>query len=126
MSDATSSPPKVFISYSWTNDEHVEWVVGLGERLMNDGIRVILDQWDLQDGQDLNSFMEQMVNDPEIQRVSIVSDATYAAKADGRKGGVGTETQIISKEVYDSVEQTKFVPLLRERDNAGMRAYQFT
>ncbi len=119
MSDTRSQTPKVFISYSWTNDEHTIWVADLSERLMNDGIVVVLDQWDLQDGQDLNDFMEQMVKDPEINRVIIVSDATYTAKADGRKGGVGTETQIISQEVYESVDQTKFVPVLRERDAEG-------
>lgn len=115
----TTPTPKVFISYSWTSDDHVEWVVALGERLMNDGIDVVLDQWSLQDGQDLNDFMEQMVKDPGIKRVIIISDAKYTSKADDRKGGVGTETQIISQEVYDSVDQTKFVPVLRERDAEG-------
>jgi hypothetical protein len=118
MADA-STAPKVFISYSWTTDEHVEWVAALGERLMSDGIVVVLDQWSLKDGQDLNDFMEQMVKDPGIKRVIIISDAKYAVKADDRKGGVGTETQIISQEVYASVEQTKFVPILRERDSEG-------
>jgi hypothetical protein len=119
MQETTSSLRKVFISYCWTSEEHTEWVAELGERLMNDGILVVLDQWDLQDGQDLNDFMEQMVKDPEINRVIIISDAAYAKKADRRKGGAGTETQIISKEVYDSVDQTKFVPVLRERDDKG-------
>ena len=35
-------------------------------------------------------------------------------KADARKAGVGTETQIISKEVYEKVEQSKFIPLVCE------------
>jgi hypothetical protein len=37
--------------------------------------------------------MEKMVTDPEISKVLIVSDKMYAEKADGRAGGVGTETQ---------------------------------
>ena len=119
MTNQKSPPPKVFISYSWTSEDHTEWVADLGERLMKDGILVVLDQWDLQDGQDLNDFMEKMVKDQEIKRVLIISDSLYAEKADGRKGGVGTETQIISQEVYESVEQTKFVPILRERDEQG-------
>jgi len=116
MATRSAVMPKVFISYRWSNDEHTAWVADLGERLMNDGIVVVLDQWDLRDGQDVNDFMEQMVKDSDIKRVIIVCDAAYAAKADNRKGGVGTETQIISKEVYESVDQAKFVPLLRERD----------
>jgi hypothetical protein len=119
MTIPAPTSPKVFISYSWSSDDHTAWVADLGERLMNDGIIVVLDQWDLQDGQDLNDFMEQMVKDPDIKRVIIVSDSVYAAKADGRKGGVGTETQIISQEVYESVDQIKFVPILRERDSEG-------
>lgn len=111
--------PKVFVSYSWSSDEHTAWVADLGERLMSDGIDVVLDQWSLEDGHDVNVFMEKMVSDPSIKRVVIISDAVYASKADGRKGGVGTETQIISKEVYDSVDQNKFVPVLKERDEQG-------
>ncbi len=118
MSNTTPSP-KVFISYSWTSEEHTQWVGELGERLMSDGIDVILDQWSLEDGHDVNAFMESMVSDATIKRVIVVCDALYAEKANGRKGGVGTETQIISKEVYESVDQTKFIPLLRERDESG-------
>jgi hypothetical protein len=84
--------------------------------LHREGIEVILDQWSLEDGHDINAFMERMVTDPTIKRVIIICDALYADKADGRKGGVGSETQIISKEVYDRVDQTKFVPVLRERN----------
>ena len=113
------SSPKVFISYSWSSDEHTTWVADLGERLMSDGIDVVLDQWSLEDGHDVNAFMEKMVSDPSIKRVIIISDCMYTAKADSRKGGVGTETQIISKEVYDSVDQNKFIPVLRERDANG-------
>ena len=101
-----AQPPRVFISYSWTSDDHTEWVADLAEKLMNDGgVDVVLDQWDLEDGHDVNAFMERMVTDPTIKRVIIISDALYAEKADGRKGGVGTEPQISSKKVYESVDQ---------------------
>jgi hypothetical protein len=117
MADAVPTP-KVFISYSWTNDAHVAWVVALAERLMGDGINVILDQWDLKEGQDLNPFMEQMVTDPSVTRVLAICDKLYAEKANGRRGGVGTETQIISREVYAKVNQEKFIPIVRERDES--------
>lgn len=45
-------------------------------------------------------FYGKMVSDTEIQKVLIISDKKYADKANGRDGGVGTETQIISAEVY--------------------------
>ncbi len=111
--------PKVFISYSWSNPQHEEWVINLATQLRQDGVDVILDKWDLKEGHDAIAFMERMVTDPEIKKVIIISDRVYAQKADSRKGGVGTETQIISKEIYDKVEQDKFVVVIAEKDEHG-------
>lgn len=36
---------------------------------MGDGVNVILDVWDLKNGQDKYVFMEQMVEDSEIKKV---------------------------------------------------------
>jgi hypothetical protein len=112
--------PKVFVSYSWTSDEHVEWVVALAERLVADGVDVVIDQWDFKEGHDKYAFMERMVTDKSVKKVLAVCDKRYADKADGRDGGVGTESQIISAEVYNKVNQEKFIPLLRERDERGV------
>ncbi|WP_370240746.1 SEFIR domain-containing protein [Marisediminitalea sp.] len=111
--------PKLFISYSWSSPSHEQWVLDLATELRESGIDVILDKWDLKEGHDSVAFMEKMVTDPEISKVIIVADKLYAAKADGRNGGVGTETQIISKEVYDNQEQDKFVAVVAEKDDAG-------
>jgi SEFIR domain len=107
-------PPKVFISYSWSSQAHQELVLEWAERLVSDGIDVVLDVYDLKEGQDKYAFMERMVTDPHITQVLVVSDKTYSEKADARKAGVGTESQIISKEVYEKVEQSKFIPLVCE------------
>jgi hypothetical protein len=111
--------PKLFISYSWTNPDHESWVLNLGTELRESGVDVILDKWDLKEGHDANAFMEKMVNDPDIKKVALVCDKAYAEKADGRSGGVGTETQIISTEVYAKQDQDKFVAILKERDETG-------
>ena len=111
--------PKLFMSYSWSNQTHQQWVIDLATDLRESGIDVILDKWDLKEGHDAISFMEKMVTDPEIKKVAIVSDQTYAAKANSRAGGVGTETQIISKEVYDNQSQEKFVVIVSEKDDEG-------
>lgn len=107
--------PKLFISYSWSGVEHEQWVVDLAAELRESGVDVILDKWDLKEGHDAVSFMEKMVTDPEIKKVAIICDEEYAIKADGRKGGVGTETQIISKEVYEKQDQEKFVAIVCKR-----------
>lgn len=63
--------------------------------------------------------MEKMVTDPSISKVILVCDQVYKAKADGRAGGVGTETQIISAEVYAKQSQGRFVAVIAERDDEG-------
>ena len=111
--------PKLFISYSWSSPVHEQWVLDLASELRESGVDVILDKWDLKEGYDAVAFMEKMVTDLEIKKVAIVSDEIYAAKADGRAGGVGTETQIISKEVYENQEQDKFVAVVAQKDEVG-------
>jgi len=112
-------PPRVFISYSWSSDEHQSRVVELAERLSGDGVHVTLDIWDLQPGHDKYAFMERMVTDPKIGRVLLILDKRYAEKADKREGGVGSESQIISPELYQKVAQGKFIPIVAERDEQG-------
>lgn len=108
--------PKVFISYSWTSQSHQNQIIEWAERLASDGIDIVLDVFDLKEGQDKNAFMERMATDPEVTHVLVVSDKEYAKKADSRKAGVGTESQIISQEVYDKVDQSKFIPVIAEVD----------
>jgi hypothetical protein len=118
MIDMTASP-KVFISYSWSSPEHQQWVVDLATQLRESGVDAVLDKWDLKEGHDSIAFMETMVTDPAVQKVVIVSDRIYAEKADGRRGGVGTETQIISPQVYAKAVQDKFVVVVSEVDEDG-------
>jgi hypothetical protein len=113
------SAPKLFVSYCWSSQDHEQWVLDLAIGLRENGIDVILDKWHLREGNDAVHFMEQMVTDPEIKKVIMICDQKYAAKADGREGGVGTETTIISKQVYENQSQDKFVAVLSERDPDG-------
>lgn len=114
--------PKLFISYSWSSQAHEQWVINLATELTESGVHVILDKWDLKEGNDSVAFMERMVTDPKITKVAIICDEIYASKADGRNGGVGTETQIISREVYENQDQGKFVAVIAEKDTQG-KAY---
>lgn len=80
---------------------------------------VVLDKWDLKPGHDSIAFMESMVTDPTVTKVILVCDRTYVAKADAREGGVGTESQIISPEIYRSGSQDKFAAVMTDSDEAG-------
>jgi hypothetical protein len=120
MTEVTEIQPiKAFISYSWSSPEHEQWVIDLAEQLCNDGVDIQLDKWGLKEGHDKFSFMEKMITDPEIKKVIIVSDRIYKEKADQRTGGVGTETQIITPELYGKTEQNKFVIVTTQKDENG-------
>ena len=116
MTDAITAP-KLFISYSWTSPDHEAWVLQLATELRESGIDVIFDKWDLREGHDAHAFMEQMVTDSTIERVILVCDQVYAEKADDRAGGVGTETLIITPDIYARQDQDKFVAVVTERDD---------
>lgn len=76
--------PKVFISYSWSSPGHQARIRQWAEQLVNDGIDVVLDVWDLKEGDDKYAFMEKMVTDESVTHVLVFSDSEYAAKG-GRR-----------------------------------------
>ena len=112
--------PKAFISYSWTSEEFKRQILYWCERLCQDGINIVLDRWELGEGEDKYAFMERMVTDASVNKVLIFSDLKYQEKADLKTGGVGTETQIISDDLYRKVSQNKFIPIVCEYDSKGM------
>lgn len=107
--------PKVFISYAWGAPDYQKKVIEFAHSLLNCGIDVELDKWSLKEGNDTYAFMEQTVQNPEITNVLILLDKNYTEKANNRSGGVGTETQIISPEIYNKTKQEKFIPIVFER-----------
>ncbi len=112
--------PKVFISYAWKDEDYKNKVLKLACFLKSDGVNVLLDQWSLRPGQDIYAFMEKSVTDPSVTNVLILLDPIYSKKANERSGGVGSETQIISAEVYKKADQAKFIPIIFERNEDGI------
>lgn len=103
---------KIFISYSWDNEEHKKWVKNLATDLRKNGVDVILDQWDLKLGAESTHFMEESVTNSE--RVLIILTNNYRDRCNNRIKGVGYETSIITAEIYQNVPTRKFIPVLRE------------
>ncbi|HEY0382424.1 MAG TPA: TIR domain-containing protein [Candidatus Elarobacter sp.] len=104
--------PKVFLSYSWDDEEHKTWVRDLATRLRRDGIDVMLDQWSVQPGDQLPHFMERSIRDNDF--VLIVCTPKYKSKSDVRSGGVGYEGDIIQGEVFARSNHRKYIPILRK------------
>ncbi len=70
--------PKVFISYSHDSPAHKQWVSELGAKLRQNGVDAVLDQWDLNPGDDMTRFMEKGVKDSD--RVLVVCTDSYVEK----------------------------------------------
>lgn len=113
--------PKVFISYAWKDDESNQRVADFVNRLRKNGIDTVFDQANLSLGQSMPHFMESCVRDSDITHVLMLLTPEYKMKADQKKGGVGTETQIISQEVYGDVDNTKFVPVIFDKMGASIQ-----
>ncbi|MFT3927451.1 MAG: TIR domain-containing protein [Myxococcales bacterium] len=111
-----TAAPKLFISYCWTSPEHQERVLRLATELRDAQVDVILDIWDLKEGHDLYAFMESMVTNPEVQKVLMICNKEYVERADGRHGGVGAETTILTPDLYGKRDQSKYVALVLDRD----------
>jgi hypothetical protein len=86
---------------------------------VGDGVDVEIDRWSLSEGHDKYAYMERMVVDPSITHVLIFSDRAYTEKANDRSKGVGTESQIISAEIYGRTTQEKFLPIVCEFETTG-------
>lgn len=110
--------PVVFLSYARTNSEHVENIVDFASKLRSHGIDARMDEWDLKAGNDLYYFMENNIK-RESDKVLLILNKEFVEKANDRKSGVGTETQLLSKEVYDDVEQERIIPIVWECDEKG-------
>lgn len=102
--------PKAFVSYSWDDDQHKEWVADLATRLRGEGVETILDQWHTALGDQLPEFMEREIRENDY--VLIICTPNYRRKSDARTGGVGYEGHIMTAEIYTKNNHRKFIPIL--------------
>ncbi len=107
--------PKVFLSYSHDTLEHKKWVNELGTRLRNNGIDAVLDQWELQPGDDLPHFMETHLSSSDW--IIMICTERYVEKANKGKGGVGYEKMIITSNLLENIDENKIIPIIRQNNS---------
>lgn len=103
--------PTAFVSYSWDDQSHKQWVKDLATRMRSDGVAVTLDAWETAPGDQLPAFMERSVRENDF--VLIVCTPRYKARSEARTGGVGYEGDVITGEVLIERNHRKFIPVLR-------------
>jgi HEAT repeat protein len=107
-----TKPPKVFISYSWEDDAHNQWVVDFATRLRKEGVETIIDKWGVRIGESLTVFMEGAVRDNDF--VLLICTPKYKQKFDKRMGGVEYEAEMMTGEALALKNRRKFIPVLRK------------
>ena len=108
---------QVFISYSHDSDAHREKVLGLAERLRQDGLDAQIDQY--VEGTPEQGWPRWMLDRlDEAAFVLVVCTATYYRRFRGheepaRGKGVDWEGALITQQIYDDKSKTvKFVPVM--------------
>ena len=111
-------PPRVLISYTGSSPDNRQWVDDLFRYLRANGINARLDTYFLRLGMDT---VQWMCNELDLaDRVILVCDEQYAARADRRHGGVGWETMIVQGDMYADMYRNrpedappKYIPVVR-------------
>lgn len=109
---------KVAISYTETSEEHLKKILLLTEKLALNGIDFTIDYYDLQKGDDLYFFMEELVFSPEHDYILVICNQLYKNKADNYEGGVGFETRNL-RVLSAEPRKNKIIPVVFEQDKEG-------
>lgn len=104
---------RVFVSYTGS-EEHRSWVKLLARFLRENGVDARLDVWHLRPGMDLPQWMSNEID--LADRILIVCNEDYAARADGRLGGVGWEMRLVQGDLLQtqSLNPKKYLPIIRD------------
>lgn len=103
----------VFISYTWEDEKYKKWVKRFADALSKRGIQTVLDQNDVKLGQRLTGFMERLAA---CDYVLFLCTPKYKERSDKNEGGVGYEKNLITGEIYQKMNEEKFIPILTKGD----------
>lgn len=104
--------PKVFISYSWDDETHMDWVAYLANTLRDNGIEANIDRFKTQQGTvNLNKMMIENLMENEF--ILVVMTPKYAERANSYRGGVGLETMLLANELLSNT--SKIIPIKRSK-----------
>lgn len=103
---------KVFISYSWDDSNHQNWVVNLANSLRDNGIDADVDLFNIhQKTTNLNKMMIKKISS--CDNVIVVLTESYKQKATNWKGGVGFESELLLSELTNQEAKDKIIFIMK-------------
>lgn len=101
----------VFISYSYDDHNHEQWVKHFADTLKAHGVKTIFDK-DLPYGADIPTFMVNGIQKSDV--VLIIGTPNYLKKVQqSETTGAKFEDVVITNNLMSDIETTKFIPILR-------------
>lgn len=80
-----------FVSYSWDNEPHKQWVMNLANKLRNNGVDATIDRF-LTQSNTINLNQMMITNLQKNDYIILVLTEKYAERSNNFQGGVGFET----------------------------------
>lgn len=107
---------EVFISYSQDSVNHIQRVLELSNKLRNEGVDCVLDQYEASPSEGWPLWMDKKIRDAQYV-LMICTEAYYRRvmreEAPGKGLGVRWEGNLIYQYIYNAgTENTKFVPVI--------------
>jgi tetratricopeptide (TPR) repeat protein len=121
MTSDPPHPPIVFISYSHDSPEHADRVLALSDKLRDDGIDCVLDQYEVSPPEGWPRWMDRQIHEADF--VLMICTPTYFRRVMGKEEpgtgyGVMWESALIYQYIYNQgTLNTQFVPILLEGAN---------
>ena len=104
----------VFISYSH-DPKFNEKTHRLADKLLNEGIPVVIDKYDLKLGNDIDRYMSDISDRDKYNFILVICTSSYKEKADQGIGNVGKEAIYIGDLVNNNPFQEAVVPIIFEK-----------
>lgn len=105
---------EVFISYSWENEEHNNWVVKLAAILIHNGIKTLIDRFEIFPGSNLEKFMKNGITKSRYV-IAVISNG-YIDKINKIGSGVSKEIQLMN----DYLDKEMIIPILKSNTDGRL------
>jgi tetratricopeptide (TPR) repeat protein len=113
---------KIFISYSHDSEEHAERVLGLSNKLRNDGLDCVLDQYVVNPDDGWPKWMDRQLQEAE-QVIVVCTQTCYnrvmGKEPKGKGKGVKWESTLAYQYIYDDdSKNNRFIPVVFDNNDA--------